>query len=359
MQGALVEDLNSLFVASDTSFHDVLTTINRAARGIALVVDVERRLTGVITDGDARRAILAGVPLTAPASAILSRKPAGAPITVLATTPHSDLVALVQRTRISHLPIVNDAGQVVDFFGLDDLLTNEEMTLQAVVMAGGFGSRLLPLTASTPKPMLPIGDRPLMEHIIRNLSDAGIRQVSIATHYLADKITDYFGDGERFGVTVRYMPEEQLLGTVGAVALVPDSQTPMLVINGDILTTLDFRAMLSFHREHCADLTVAVRRFEVQVPYGVVNTDGEKVLGVTEKPVHSHLINAGIYLLEPSVRGFIPRGERYDMTELMQALVAAARTVICFPVWEYWRDIGHRRDYEQAQADAKADRLVS
>lgn len=350
--------LTSLFVASETSFHDVLTTINKAARGIALVVDDERHLIGVITDGDARRAILAGVPLSAPAATILKGKPAGAPITAPAGAPTHELVALVRRTGVSHVPLVDEASCVVGLVGLDDLLAEEELSLQAVVMAGGFGSRLHPLTETVPKPMLPVGGRPLIEHIVTSLSGAGIRQVSIATHYLAEQITEHFGDGERFGVDVRYVPEERLLGTVGAVALLPDLDTPMLVINGDILTTLDFRAMLAFHREHAADLTVAVRRFEVQVPYGVVETDGVNLRGLAEKPVHHHLVNAGIYLLEPSVPQFIPPGERYDMTDLVQALLAAGRTVICFPVWEYWRDIGHGDDYEQAQVDMKNGRLI-
>lgn len=353
-----MKDPNKLFVTPATSFRDVLAIINAAGQGIALVVDEARHLIGVITDGDARRAVLAGVPLTASTEQLLQRKPqSSGPITAPAATPIHELVTLVQRTGVSHVPLVNDESQVVGFVGLDDLLAEEDLALQAVVMAGGLGRRLQPLTENTPKPMLKVGDRPLMEHIIETLSQAGIRQVNIATHYLSEQITEHFGDGGRFGVEVNYMPEKRLLGTVGAVGLLPENGTPTLVINGDILTTVDFRAMLSFHREHHADLTVAVRHHEVQVPYGVVESDGVNLTGISEKPKHRHLVNAGIYLMEPHVRQYIPSGERCDMTDLIELLLGARRTVICFPVWEYWRDIGHSSDYAQAVDDVRNGRL--
>lgn len=354
-----MKDVAELFVTLQTSFHEALVRINAAARGIALVVDADCRLIAVITDGDARRAILAGVPLQAPVSAVLERRPPAPPITAPQSSTAADVIALVKRTGVSHVPLIDESARVVGLVGLDDLLSDEARPLQAIVMAGGLGKRLHPLTASTPKPMLPVGDRPLMEHTIVQLSSAGIRQVHIATHYLSEQISEHFGNGERFGLDVRYVPEEKLLGTVGAVGLMPTSDAPMLVVNGDILTSLDFRAMVSFHREHRADLTVAVRHHEVQVPYGVVETDGVNMVGVTEKPVHRHLVNAGVYLLESTVRQYIPTGERCDMTDLIQVLIREGRTVICFPVWEYWRDIGHSDEYEQAQQDVKNGRLQS
>ena len=217
-----MKDVSRLCVSSDTSFRDVLTAINVVARGVALVIDGDRRLMGVVTDGDARRAILDGVQLSVTAGELLERKPrSSASVTARAGTSQHDLVLLVRRTGVSHVPLLNEASQVVDLVTLEDLLIPDELALRAVVMAGGQGSRLRPLTETTPKPMLPVGDRPLMEHTIRNLSRAGISEVHIATHHLGEQITEHFGDGGDFGVDVCYVPEKQLLGTVGAIGLIP------------------------------------------------------------------------------------------------------------------------------------------
>jgi len=221
-------------------------------------------------------------------------------------------------------------------------------------MAGGYGRRLLPLTESTPKPMLPIGDQPLMELMIGQLRDAGIRRVNVTTHFEPEKIRDHFGDGARFGVDMNYVSEERPLGTAGALRLIEPGGEPMLIINGDILTKVDIRAMLDFHNDHKADLTVGVREYDFQVPYGVVETAETRVVRVNEKPVYRFFVNAGIYLLQPALEEFIPSSERFDMTDLIEQLVAAGRTVVSFPIMEYWLDIGRLADYERAQQDVKS-----
>lgn len=354
-----MKDVAELFVSPSSTLHDVLVRSNATRRGIVLVVDDERRLLGVITDGDIRRAMLAGTDHGVTVHQLLEAKGAGAkPITAPVTASHVELVELVRRTRVSHIPLVNGAGQVERLVAIEDLLQEDELALQAVVMAGGMGTRLHPLTEEVPKPMLPIGDRPLMERIIRQLSDAGIRQVNVTTHYHADKISDHFGDGKQFGVNLSYVPEERQLGTAGGLALMPTPETTLLVINGDILTALDFRAMLAFHREHKAMLTMAVRQYEVQVPYGVIESDGVHVRRVVEKPSHRCFVNAGIYLLEPAAHRLIPRGQRYDMTDLIRALIEKNMPVVSFPIWEYWRDIGQHQDYRDAQADVKDGTLA-
>jgi NDP-sugar pyrophosphorylase family protein len=191
----------------------------------------------------------------------------------------------------------------------------------------------------------------LLELIVEQLRDAGIRQVNVATHYKGDVISEHFRDGQDFGVDIRYVKEDQPLGTVGALSLLEESEEPLLVINGDILTRVDFRAMLHFHREHKADLTVAVRQYELNVPYGVVDTDGVAVRGILEKPVVKQFINAGIYLLNPAVRLMIPNGQPYDIPELIQRLLKENGTVVCFPIREYWLDIGKADQYDQAKSD--------
>lgn len=353
-----MKDVTTLFVGRDATLRDVLVVSNSSRRGIVLVVDETRRLVGVITDGDLRRAMLANLDLATPARQLLEHKGAARPITAPAGAPHGDLVDIVRRTGVSQIPLVDAEGRVQGLVAIEDLLREDELALSAVVMAGGKGTRLHPLTAELPKPMLPVGDRPLMERIIGQLSSAGIREVSITTHHLAEKITEHFGDGREFGVHLNYVQEDKLLGTVGGLSLMPTPDTPLLVINGDILTELDFRAMLAFHREQSAALTMAVRPYEVQVPYGVVEADGARVREVVEKPTYRYFVNAGIYLLEPHVHALIPRDERFDMTDLIRAVLANGQTVASFPIWEYWRDIGQHKDYLAAQSDVQNGTLA-
>jgi NDP-sugar pyrophosphorylase family protein len=201
--------------------------------------------------------------------------------------------------------------------------------------------------------MLPVGDRPLMEYIVSQLRGAGIRHVSIATHYKAEHISGYFGDGRQFGLDIDYLNEKQPLGTAGALSLVPPWRATLLVINGDVLTRLNYRAMLEFHRDNAAMLTVAVRQYDVQVPYGVVETRGVEILGVKEKPVVQFFVNAGIYLLEPGVHASLVANERLDMTDLVTRLIDAGQRVVSFPISEYWIDIGQREDYTRAQDDVR------
>ena len=205
--------------------------------------------------------------------------------------------------------------------------------------------------------MLSVGGRPLMEVILEQLRQVGIRRVNLATHYKGEMISEHFGDGKDFGVEIRYVEEDQPLGTAGALSLMGESHEPILVMNGDILTRVDFRAMLEFHRNHQADMTVAVRRYEFSVPYGVVESDGVAVIGISEKPVVQHLINAGIYLLNPEVCQLIPKGQRYDMPDLITRMVGEGQRVISFPVHEYWLDIGRVEDYRRALNDIKSGKV--
>lgn len=348
-------DVTKLFVGTGDSLREVLAASNAGRYGIVLVVDEERHLRGVITDGDVRRAFLDGKDLTLPVSEMLRRKQDNfrSPICAQQGASHSELVAILRKSGVSHVPVVDPSNRIVDLVTLDDLLAEDEVALQAVVMAGGRGTRLYPLTQDTPKPMLPIGDRPLMERIIQRLSDTGIRQVSVTTHFQADKITEHFGDGHRFGVSLRYVPEDEQLGTAGGLALLPEPETTLLVINGDILTEVDFKALHAFHREHHAAMTIAVRRYEFQIPYGVIETKGAIVSEIQEKPVHRCFVAAGIYLLEPSAHALIPRGQHFDMPDLIRKLIAQGMPVVSFPIWEYWRDIGGHSDYARAQADIR------
>ena len=360
----MTSDLEHLLVSPDDSIRQAIACIDRGhqGHGIALVVDEGRRLLGTITDGDVRRAMLAGVSLDASVSVILERKVGTQyprPVTAQVGAEREELLDLMRQHVLRQIPILNGEGRVVDLVLLNDLITTNELPLQAVIMAGGLGMRLRPLTEDLPKPMLLVGGKPLMERVIEQLRQVGIHRVNVMTHYKSEKIVDYFGDGQAFGVELNYVNEDHPLGTGGALGLMPQPQEPLLMINGDILTQVDFGAMLAFHQENHALMTIAVRRYEVQVPYGVIECEGVRVRQLQEKPQVGFLVNAGIYLLEPAVFQFIPQNTSFNMTDLIQWLLDAGRIVVSFPIREYWLDIGQHADYEQAQEDVKNGKVVA
>ncbi len=353
-------DLSLFCVPGAATLREVISRMNANRQGIVLVIDQERRLTGTITDGDLRRAVLAGMGLEEPAARLLAGKassPYPQPITAPLDSERGHLLRLMKQSSVRHIPLLDAAGRVADLVVMADLVAELDQPLRAVVMAGGQGSRLAPLTGDCPKPMLPVGDRPLLEHILEQLRKAGVRQVNLATHYLGEKIQEHFGDGGQFGLELSYVWEDRPLGTAGALGLIEGADEPLLIINGDILTNVDFRALRQFHEEQRAALTVAVRKYDLAVPYGVVETSGPLVDRLVEKPVLSFFVNAGIYLLEPEVLTRLEPGQRMDMTELIQVLLAEGQRVTSFPVIEYWLDIGTHSDYQRAIEDYQNGRM--
>ena len=344
--------IERIFVATSTAIGTAAAAMDDGALGICLVVDDGRRLLTTITDGDLRRAMLAGIGFDRPVADLVAMKASAVPITAPIEADDGALLAVMTERQIRHIPLLDSQGAVRDIALLTALAEKPAPhALQAVVMAGGFGKRLRPFTQSTPKPMLPVGDKPLLEHTIGQLRQAGVAEVNIATHYLHDQIADHFGSGEGFGVHVNYLREETPLGTAGALGMMDEPKTTTLVMNGDILTTIDIGAMAEFHRGHKAALTVAVRLYEVKVPYGVVESDGISVKALKEKPEFRFFVNAGIYLIEPLVWSYIPKGEYLDMPTLIERLIAEGLGVTNFPIREYWLDIGRPEDYQRAQDD--------
>ena len=345
--------LKEALIPAGTVLKEALARLYKSRNGILLLCDREGGLTGTLTDGDIRRAILRGLSFDLPCEAVANQSPITAPEGV---DPDRalELMTKSRRVALNQLPLVDGLGRVRGLLLKDDFAESPaESPMSAVIMAGGYGVRLRPLTEALPKPMLPVGDRPLMELILNRLKEAGIRRIGITTHYLPEKITDYFGDGSAFGVELTYYAEEKPLGTAGALGLMEPPTSQVLVINGDILTQVDFSAMLDFHREHRAELSVAVRRYSFQVPYGVLECEGHQVCGLKEKPEYNFMVNAGIYILEPSVWELMPKKGPFNMTDLIEALMAGERTVVSFPILEYWMDVGQPGDYRQAQDDLK------
>lgn len=351
--GKVAPGVSAMCIDRGSTIRQALGRMDRLRRGIILVVDRSRRLVGTITDGDIRRCVLARMSLELPVTAILARKSGvfRRPITARAGAPREKYLAILKKHRVLHLPLLDAKGRVADLVLMSEFAA-EPLAYRAVVMAGGKGSRLFPLTKDTPKPMLRVGGKPVMEIIIDQLRDAGIKQVQVSTHFLRDRISSHFGDGRAFGVDLSYVDETKPLGTAGALGLLKRPTETLLVINGDVLTQVDFRAMMAYHRELKADLTVAVSRYDLKVPYGVVESDGHWVKGVTEKPTLQFFVSAGIYLIEPAAFKHIRRGQRCDMTQLIERLTKARRPVASFPIHEYWLDIGQPKDFAKAQKKA-------
>ncbi|HWZ27815.1 MAG TPA: nucleotidyltransferase family protein [Gemmatimonadales bacterium] len=343
-----------LVIAPNTvSIAEALSRLEKAGTGALALCAGARKLVGVVTDGDVRRAMLRRVPLEDRCETIATRSPVTAP----ASASAADALRLMDQHGVDQIPLVDADGTLTEFVLRRDLVDEDQLRLSAVIMAGGLGTRLRPLTEQVPKPMLPVGDRPLLERTIRQLRRAGIRDVSLVTHYLPDKIAEHFGDGGAFGVRLSYRQEERPMGTAGGLRLLERPRGPFVVLNGDVLTGVSFHDMLQYHKSHGAEITVGVRKYEVAVPFGVVECDDVRITRLTEKPSLTFFISAGIYLLEPTACDHIPEGQRFDMTDLIPAVVAAGRTVAAFPIREYWLDVGRLEDYQKAQDDVLGGRI--
>jgi dTDP-glucose pyrophosphorylase len=346
---AAQQRLESVVISPTTSIAEAIALLDKAGTGALVLCTGGRILCGLLTDGDIRRAVLQGKSMDAPCITIASRKP----VIAWHSISKGEALHLMNQHDIHHLPVVDAENRVMEFLLRKDLVADMRLDLSAVIMAGGYGKRLLPLTESVPKPMLPVGDRPLLELTIQQLRRSGIRDVNLTTHYLPECIVNHFGDGEGFGVNLNYLKEDHPMGTAGGLKQMKRPDGTFLVINGDILTGVPFHEMLVYHRKHGAMLTVGVRKYEMQVPFGVVECDDVRITKLQEKPSLSFFINAGTYLLEPSACDYIPEGRPFDMTDLMQKLLDAGRPVVGFPIMEYWLDIGKQEDYQQAQEDVR------
>jgi dTDP-glucose pyrophosphorylase len=333
-------------VLRKVSFGDAIAFLDRSGFQIALLVDAQERLIGTITDGDIRRGLLRGLGLEAPASEVAQTSP-------LVVPPDLDVAAVLQIMRankILQLPIVTDERQVVGLQVWDALGNVQDRPNWMIIMAGGKGTRLLPLTEECPKPMLDVGGKPMLEHIVARARDEGIRRFVFAVGYLGHVIEDHFGNGEAIGVQIEYLRERQPLGTGGALSLlsvVPDE--PFLVTNGDVLTHVRYVDLLDYHLSHRAIATMAVRPYEWQHPFGIVHLDGITISGFEEKPVLRTQVNAGIYALDPAALDCLEANQPCDMPSLFDRLRANGHHTIVYPMHEPWMDVGRHDDLQSAR----------
>ncbi|WP_243439147.1 nucleotidyltransferase family protein [Fundidesulfovibrio soli] len=342
-------DWRALAIAPDLPFLEAIRKIESGAQQIALVVDGSGRLLGTVSDGDVRRAILSNIPLDSPVSRVME----GSPTTILKDEGRLAALLKMKEKLIRHIPVVDQTGHLIGLETLSDLLHLNLMPNSVLLMAGGLGTRLGDLTRDCPKPLLNVGPKPILEIILENFIEYGFKRFYISLNYKGEMIKEYFGDGSRWGVSIHYIWETQRLGTAGALSLLPEKpQHSLVVMNGDILTRVNFRHMLDFHEQQRAAATMAVKEYSFQVPYGVVRIkDGTRMISLDEKPVQSFFVSAGIYILRPELIELVPRGMPYDMPDLFQALLSQGDQPSVFPVHEYWLDIGQRPDFDRAHTD--------
>lgn len=330
------------------SIIETMKMIDETTLQFAVVVDEEMHLKGTVTDGDIRRGILKGLVLESPIKEVMNQFPTFEK----AGMKNIFYKELMQKRHLKQLPIVDDNKKVQRVLFLDDVSQTLKKENTIVLMAGGLGTRLRPLTDDIPKPMLKVGDKPILENIIESFKSFGFYNFILSVNYKKEIIKDYFQDGSYFGVRIEYAEENKRLGTAGALSLLKEKpNAPFIVMNGDLLTKINYEQLLDFHNEMNSEATMCVRDYEYQVPYGVIETEHHRLLSIVEKPIHKSFVNAGIYVLNPDVLHQVPKDEFYDMPELFKKLMDQEKEVSVFPLREYWLDIGKMDDYERANND--------
>lgn len=344
----MIENWKESLVNPDTSIRICMRVIDRNSLKTAFVVDESNMLIGSVSDGDIRRGLLNNSSMEDPVSSVMNRGPAYCPL----STPKSGIIKLLEKMEIFCLPLLSD-GKVV---GIESIISAQKIEGKenpVFVMAGGFGTRLRPLTDNCPKPMLPVGEKPILEHIVERLKHQGFINFYLSTHYMPEVITEYFGDGSRWDVRITYVHENEPLGTAGALSLLPEDipDLPIILLNGDVLTDLNFARLLEHHNSNKFDATMCLREIENQVSYGVVELEQGKVVGMREKPTYRHNINTGIYVLSPSFYKSLERNKKTDMPTLLLEGIGAGKHVGAATHSGYWLDIGRMADYQKAQND--------
>ena len=342
-------DLQSVLLNADHLISDALVILNRAPSRIVLVVCKKGKLLGVVTDGDVRRGLLSGISIERQVVEIMNSKP----LTANPETSIPDLLSIMNKNNIIAIPLMDHDIPV----GLETLESISSISLKKdnpiLIMAGGFGTRLRPLTDKCPKPMLKLDERPILKILLERFIKLGFENFYISTHYMPEVIQDFFGDGSRFNVNIQYVNEREPLGTGGSLRLLPEDigDLPIIMINGDILTKVDFSKILDFHQKNSASATIGVRTYEYKVPYGVVEGDNNQVTKLSEKPTQKFFINAGIYVINPTVIKTVDRDRYIDMPNILENLIDHDKKVLMFPLHEYWLDIGRPDDFERARRD--------
>jgi len=343
-----MKDYRDILLTPTATIREALIVIDAGARRIALVVDEDEKLIGTLSDGDIRRGLLRNLSLSDSIESIIFKTATVCNI----SDSKEKILEIALAKKIYQIPIVDNDGKLVGIEGVDTLLKADAKVNKVVLMVGGLGTRLRPLTEHTPKPMLKVGDKPILETIILNFKKYGFTNIILSVSYKSEIIEAYFGDGSNFGVNIEYIYEEKRMGTAGALSLMREKlNEPFFVMNGDLLTNLNFESMMKFHLDNKSVATMGVREYDFQVPYGVVNVDGIDIVNIQEKPILNFFVSGGVYILDPKVLDFIPDNEFYDMPTLFETLMDNGLKSVSYAIREYWLDIGRIEEYHKANSD--------
>lgn len=343
-----MKNIENIKIKENSTIKEALEIIDKGSIQIALVVDKEDKLIGTLTDGDIRRGLLKGLDLNSSIETAIFKTPTIAKI----SDTKEDILRIALSKKLHQIPIIDENGKVVGIQEIEELIKPKNKTNKVVLMVGGLGTRLRPLTETTPKPMLKVGNKPILQTIVEKFTEYGYTNIIMCVNYKSDIIQDYFGNGSEFGVNIEYILEEQRMGTAGALSLLKDKPTePFFVMNGDLLTNINFEHLHNYHIATKSIGTMCVREYDFQVPYGVVNIKDTKIVSIEEKPIHKFFVSAGIYMLSHKVLEYIPENEFFDMPTLFEKLISLNENTVSFPLREYWLDIGRIEEYEKANQE--------
>lgn len=340
-----MKSIESIKLTVASTIREALKIIDEGAMQIAIVVDNHDKLVGTLTDGDIRRGLLNNLSLNDEIESIINKNPTVAKM----SDTKVELLRLAVAKKLHQIPIVDEDNRIIGIKEIEELIKPKIKPNKVILMVGGMGTRLRPLTENTPKPMLEVGNKPILQTIVEKFAEYGFVNIIMCLNYKSHIIQDYFENGSAFGVNIKYIIEEQRMGTAGALSLLRETpEEPFFVMNGDLLTNVNFEQLHDYHNTHHSIATMCVREYDFQVPYGVVNIEDGKIKSIVEKPVHKFFVSAGIYMLSPEVIQYIPKVEFFDMPTLFEKLMHRGENLLSFPIREYWLDIGRFEEYERA-----------
>ena len=335
---------NDFYLKGTNSILEVIKHIQDSHYRICFIVDDNNCLIGSVTDGDIRRGLINGNSLDINVSKIMNTSP----ISISSSQSKNDANKIMISNQIKQLPVVDEENRLIGLYLIDHILDLTQKENFILIMAGGFGKRMMPLTEQIPKPMLMVGDKPILEHIIINAKAQGFKKFVISLHYLGELISDYFGDGSNLGVSISYLHESEPLGTAGALSLIePEPELPFIITNGDIISDINYGNFLDFHDSNKSQATMAIKKYELQNPYGVVNTKGLEIISFEEKPIHVSYVNAGMYVLNPSSLRYLRKNQPCDMPDFFNLLISKNYLVTAYPIHETWADVGRPIDLSE------------
>ena len=340
---------HTILLPPTATIREAMRMLDQGSLRIVLVCDAEQKLLGTVTDGDTRRALLADANMQDPVTRVMNIHP----VSVTDNISREQRLLLMKQHDLTAIPILDSKHRVLGLETLYQAMQPEPRDNPVFIMAGGFGTRLQPLTDHCPKPMLRVGDKPMLEHLINQFISHGFYNFYISTHYLPDVIRKYFGDGSHWNISIQYVHEDAPLGTGGALGLLPKNlpDLPLIMMNGDVLTKLDYAMLLHHHEKHQFDATICVREDEHRVPFGVIETENELITNMVEKPTYRYKINTGIYVLNREIVTSVQNSQRIDMPTLLEQHRVNNKRVGTYTCYDYWLDIGQMRDYQKAQSD--------